>query len=102
MPHAGEHGWCGTQRRGRDSRGNTATVNVEIGSDPKKTTPTPITLGLRGDSAIEVTSGLKAGDKVVVIRQAATATTAAATGGGAGFGGAGGGGFTPGAGRGGG
>jgi macrolide-specific efflux system membrane fusion protein len=85
------------------ARGNTATVNVEIGSDPKKTTPTPITLGLRGDSAIEVTSGLKAGDKVVVIRQAATATTAAATtGGGAGFGGAGGGGFTPGAGRGGG
>ena len=84
------------------ARGNAATVNVEIGNDPKKTTPTTITLGLRGDSAIEVTSGLKAGDKVVVIRQATAAAAAATTGGGAGFGGAGGGGFTPGAGRGGG
>lgn len=86
------------------ARGNTATVNVEIAGDPKKTTPTPITLGLRGDSSIEVSSGLKAGDKVVVVRQAATAgaaTLGAATGGG-GLGGAGGGGFVPGAGRGGG
>ena len=87
------------------ARGNTATVNVEVGGDPKKTTPTQITLGLRGDSSIEVSSGLKAGDKVVIVRQAATATGGAATGaaglGGAG-GGGGGGGFVPGAGRGGG
>lgn len=83
------------------ARGNTATVNVEIAGDPKKTTPTPITLGLRGDSSIEVSSGLKAGDKVVVVRQAATATgaTGGAATGGAGLGGAGGGGFTPGGGR---
>ena len=79
------------------ARGNTATVNVEIAGDPKKTTPTPITLGLRGDSSIEVSSGLKAGDKVVVVRQAVTA--GAATGGAGGGGLGGGGGFTPGAGR---
>ena len=84
------------------ARGNTATVNVEIGNDPKKTTPTQITLGLRGDSAVEVSSGLKAGDKVVVVRQSSSAgTTTASTppGAGSGLGGTGGRGFAPGGGR---
>ncbi|MDQ1422835.1 MAG: hypothetical protein QOD72_333, partial [Acidimicrobiaceae bacterium] len=64
------------------ARGTTATVNVEVGNDPSKTTATQITLGLRGDSSIEVRSGLKAGDNVVVARAASTAgTTATATAG---------------------
>jgi multidrug efflux pump subunit AcrA (membrane-fusion protein) len=55
-----------------NARGTNATVNVEVGNDPKKTTPTQITVGLRGDSLTEITSGLKDGDKVVVVRQVAS------------------------------
>jgi len=79
------------------ARGTSATVNVEVGTDPNKTTPTPITLGLRGDSSIQIASGLKAGDKIVIIRQAAASGVGtsgaggARTGAGAGGAGAGGG-----------
>ena len=81
------------------ARGSNATVQVEIGSDPKKTTPTQVTVGLRGDSLTEITAGLKDGDKVVVTRQvssgvgttgrAGAAGTAGLTGAGGGFAGAG-------------
>ena len=54
------------------ARGTTATVNVMTGDDPKATTPTPITLGLRGDAAVEVRSGLTAGDKIAIVRQSTT------------------------------
>lgn len=54
------------------ARGTTATVNVMKGTDTKVTTPTPITIGLKGDNTIEVKSGLAAGDKVVVVRQSTT------------------------------
>jgi multidrug efflux pump subunit AcrA (membrane-fusion protein) len=77
-------------------RGNSsaATVNVEIGNDPTKTQATQIRLGLKGDNSYQITSGLKAGDRVVVARQTATATstTGTRTGGGLGGGGFGGGG----------
>ena len=64
------------------ARGTTATVNVMKGTDTKVTTPTPITIGLKGDSTIEVKSGLAAGDKVVVVRQSTTGvgTTGTRTG----------------------
>jgi len=89
------------------ARGTSATVNVEIANDPNKTTPTPITLGLRGDSSIQIASGLKAGDKIVIVRQAAASgvgTSGAGgartgAGGGGGGGGAGAGGAGGGAGR---
>jgi len=55
------------------------TVKPVHGSDTTRT----ITIGLRGDSAVEITSGLSVGDQVVI-------TTAATTGGTGGFGGAGG------------
>jgi macrolide-specific efflux system membrane fusion protein len=66
------------------ARGTTATVDVATGTDLNKTTPTAITLGLRGDSSVVVTSGLKAGDKVVIVRQATAAGAAAGAGAGAG------------------
>jgi macrolide-specific efflux system membrane fusion protein len=65
------------------ARGTSATVNVEIGTNPNKTTPTPITLGLRGDTSTAVTSGLKAGDKIVVVRQVSAGGVGTSTGAGA-------------------
>jgi multidrug efflux pump subunit AcrA (membrane-fusion protein) len=86
------------------SRGTSGTVNVEVGNDPSKTTATQVQIGLRGDSSVEITNGLKEGDKIVIVvnRTGATtsATAAARTGatgigttGGGGGGGAGRGGF---------
>jgi hypothetical protein len=43
--------------------GNTATVNVERDG---KTVPTQVIVGVRGDSRVQIVSGLKAGDEVVV------------------------------------
>jgi multidrug efflux pump subunit AcrA (membrane-fusion protein) len=42
--------------------GSTATVQVQVGA---KTVTRSVTIGLRGDTAIEITSGLADGDKVV-------------------------------------
>ncbi len=61
--------------------GTTVTVKVEVGTDPKKTTPTQITLGLRGDSSIEIVSGLAAGRNVVVTCQTTTTGTGTIVGG---------------------
>jgi macrolide-specific efflux system membrane fusion protein len=60
------------------ARGTNATVQVETGDDPKVTTTKNITVGLRGDETIEITSGLNVGDKVVVTRT--TGATASGTG----------------------
>ena len=57
----------------------TVTVKPKSGSETTRT----ITIGLRGDNAVEITNGLAVGDEVVI-------TTAASTGGAGGFGGAGG------------
>jgi len=84
------------------ARGTTATVELMKGEDPKVTTPTPITLGLKGDSTVEVKSGLKAGDKIAVVRQSAAGGTTTRTGTGTltgGIGGAGGRAGVPGGGR---
>ena len=48
-------------------RGNGATVNVVTTKNGKDViTPTRVTVGLQGDSLIQILSGLKAGDKVVL------------------------------------
>lgn len=67
--------------------GTTATVTVR-GSDGKDTARS-ITIGLRGDSAVEITNGLSAGDQVVVTSSAASATSTGFPGGGGGPGGGG-------------
>ena len=50
------------------SRGTNATVNFELGKDPKKTEVRQIVIGLRGDTSLEVQSGLTEGDVVVTVR----------------------------------
>jgi macrolide-specific efflux system membrane fusion protein len=54
-------------------------VNVEVGTDPTKTTPTQVQIGLRGDSSVQITSGLKEGDKIVIVvnRTGSTGATTA-------------------------
>jgi uncharacterized membrane protein YgcG len=56
-----------------------------------KTTVTPVTIGLVGNSSTQILSGLKAGDVVVEPTVAVSAATSASTGAGAGAGGFGGG-----------
>jgi macrolide-specific efflux system membrane fusion protein len=77
------------------TQGGNSFVNVEENGQPVQT---PITTGLQGDSTTEVTSGLTAGQQLLVstgTATASTATTGARTGGGGagagGFGGGGGG-----------
>ena len=81
------------------ARGNTATVNVQTGAKTSDTTAKQITIGLCGDQSIEIKTGLNAGDKVVVVRQASA--TGVGTTGGRGGAGPGGGVAIPGAGAGG-
>jgi multidrug efflux pump subunit AcrA (membrane-fusion protein) len=64
------------------SSGTSATVTVR-GSDGKDVSRS-ITIGLRGDSAVEITAGLSAGDKVVETSSAASATSSGFPGGGSG------------------
>jgi macrolide-specific efflux system membrane fusion protein len=82
--------------------GTTGTVQVQQANG--KTTSQTIGIGLRGDNAVEITSGLKAGDKVVTTVASVATGTGVTTGtgaaGGGRFGGAGGlGGFGGGLGR---
>jgi len=67
--------------------GTSATVTVR-GSDGKDTSRS-ITIGLRGDSAVEITAGLSVGDQVVETSSAASATATGFPGGGGGPGGGG-------------
>jgi multidrug efflux pump subunit AcrA (membrane-fusion protein) len=53
-----------------------STVTVVAGG---KQTPTQVQTGVTGDSTTEITSGLKAGDQVLVTSQAATAGASATT-----------------------
>jgi RND family efflux transporter MFP subunit len=55
------------------ARGNTATVQV-VQTNGKTVTKT-ITIGMRGDTVDEITSGLAAGDKVITTLGATAATT---------------------------
>jgi macrolide-specific efflux system membrane fusion protein len=70
-------------------RGTTGTVTVVDAAG--KQTITPVQIGLRGDSGVEITSGVTAGEKLFVRSAAATATggtgTNARLGGGLGGGG---------------
>jgi multidrug efflux pump subunit AcrA (membrane-fusion protein) len=52
------------------SRGTTATVQVQSKANPKKTEPRDITIGLRGDTALQILTGLDEGDVVVTTRTA--------------------------------
>lgn len=95
--------------------GNTATVTKYVNG---QSVTTPVTIGLRADDFVEITSGVSDGDDIVIPTAGGTSGAASATrtatgsaggaagsglgGGGGGFGGGGGGGFGPGGGGGGG
>jgi multidrug efflux pump subunit AcrA (membrane-fusion protein) len=79
------------------ARGTAASVKVQTGATTKDVEIRNLVLGLKGDTLIEIKSGLVAGDKVIVTRGAATTTgsgtltggtAGAGAGAGAGFGGA--------------
>lgn len=92
------------------SRGTTGTVNLQVGTDPKQTESRDVTIGLRGDTTLEISAGLNEGEVVVTVRQrVSTAQNTQSNAGGsltgntntgipAGLGGAGGGGAGAGAG----
>ncbi len=63
----------------------TVTVKPKTGSESTRS----ISIGLRGDNAVEITAGLNVGDQVVITTAAASTGGGAFTGGG-GFGGGGG------------
>ena len=64
------------------SRGTTATVQVETKGNPKKTEPKDITIGLRGDTSLQILTGLAEGDVVVTTRTAVSTVAATQTNGG--------------------
>ena len=51
------------------SRGTTGTVNLQVGTDPKQTESRDVTIGLRGDTTLEISAGLNEGEVVVTVRQ---------------------------------
>jgi membrane fusion protein, macrolide-specific efflux system len=61
------------------SRGTTATVQVETKANPKKTEPRDITIGLRGDTDLQILTGLAEGDVVVTTRTAVSTVAATQT-----------------------
>ena len=61
------------------SRGTTATVQVEAKGNPKKTEPRDITIGLRGDTSLQILTGLSEGDVVVTTRNAVSTVAATQT-----------------------
>ncbi len=69
------------------STGSSATVDVEQANGT--VIAHPITIGMRGDTLLEITSGLNVGDKVVVTRSSSTSMGGTSGGGGTRVGGAG-------------
>ena len=66
------------------ARGNAASVKVQTGATTKDVEVRNITLGLKGDTLIEIKTGLVADDKVIVTRGGTTtAGSGTLTGGGA-------------------
>ena len=58
------------------TRGNSSTVNVVTMVNGKQvSTPTPVVVGLKGDSTDEIQSGLKVGDKVSIASVARTSSS---------------------------
>ena len=61
------------------ARGSAASVKVQTGATTNDVEVRNITLGLKGDTLVEVKSGLLAGDKVIVTRGGATTTGGSGT-----------------------
>jgi multidrug efflux pump subunit AcrA (membrane-fusion protein) len=59
------------------ARGTNATVSIQTGATTKDTQSRQITLGLKGDQSVEISSGLADGDKIVVTRTSGTGSTGA-------------------------